>query len=192
MQKLKKNGTRFLCLSMAIVMVFGSITGCGKKANKNNVTDFETVSESTEGITEKESEPVTEKPTEKPTEKETESTPEETTTEKETEIKKYTVTLYYGDKELGKVTEEEGTLLSELTVPVVEGMSFEGWYYDIDLTDAVEPKAKLSADVKLYGKYVKSRYTVTLYNGKDKLSEITLEKGNLLSEIIAPFNYAGT
>ena len=151
-----------------------------------------TTEKESEPVTEKPSEAVTEKPTEKPTEKETESTPEETTTEKETEIKKYTVTLYYGDKELGKVTEEEGTLLSELTVPVVEGMSFEGWYYDIDLTDAVEPKAKLSADVKLYGKYVKSRYTVTLYNGKDKLSEITLEKGNLLSEIIAPFNYAGT
>ncbi len=289
MQKLKKNGTRFLCLSMAVVMVFGSITGCGKKANKNNVTDFEIVSETVEGITEttteketestpeetttekesesvtekpsevvtekpsekpteketestpeetttkkenesvtekpseavtekpsekpteketestpeetttkkenesvteKPSEPVTEKPsekpTEKPTEKETESTPEETTTEKETEIKKYTVTLYYGDKEFGKVTEEEGTLLSEIMAPFIEGKMFLGWYYDSKLAYAVGVKDTLGKDTTLYAKYENIKYTVTLYNGSETIDVLTEKYGTLLSEINAP------
>ena len=46
MQELKKSGRRFLCLAMAAVMLVGSMTGCGKKAKKDNVTVAETVAES--------------------------------------------------------------------------------------------------------------------------------------------------
>jgi uncharacterized repeat protein (TIGR02543 family) len=95
-------------------------------------------------------------------------------------INQYTVTFNSnGGSAVDSITEDYDTSIAEPTDPTLTGYTFEGWYYDVALTNAVTFPFNLPANnLTLYAKWSGLTYNITfIENGGSTITDLSYVVG---------------
>ena len=208
MQKHKKNGKRILCLSMAAVMLLGSITGCGKKEKTSNVPSVETVVEATENITESstnnETKTAEDKPakndtkvTDKPAKNDTKVTdkPAQNATKAAADKPAQSGTKAATEKVAESASGKENDVTKDnaaegVTEPSGETPTEEDTEQPAETSTENESESKSTTENETQETTENvteaDRYTINLYYENNGYEKVTKDRGTLLSNIDAP------
>ena len=109
-------------------------------------------------------------------------------------INSYTFTFNSNEGSLvSNITQDYGTPLSEPSAPTKIGYTFEGWYYDQELTQIYIFTTMPAEDMTLYAKWSINQYTISFEtNGGFDVPSITQDYGTSVTEPLAPIKEGHT
>ena len=96
----------------------------------------------------------------------------------------YTVTFdSCGGSEVASQKVAEKTPCVYPAVPVKEGFSFEGWYYDTTYHSAVDFSGLICANVTFYAKWNPNSFKITLMNDDEEVGSVEANYGENLADL---------